>query len=94
MLHLLHLLNLLNLLRLLHWLRVATLVRVRVHEDVLQAVAVDRDELRGLPNATVKRKSNRYTFTPGGGVACTVDRGKKFDTVTNCFPPRVDSHVR
>ena len=94
MLHLLHLLNLLNLLRLLHWLRVATLVRVRVHEDVLQAVAIDRDELRGLSNATVKRKSNRYTFTPGGGVACTVDRGKKFDTVTNCFPPRVDSHVR
>ena len=94
MLHLLHLLNLLNLLRLLHWLRVATLVRVRVHEDVLQAVAVDRDELRSLSNATVKRKSNRYTFTPGGGVACTVDRGKKFDTVTNCFPPRVDSHVR
>ena len=47
-----------------------------------------------MPILQLNRTLRDYMFNPGGGVACSVDAGKKFDTDTNCLPLEFVSIVR
>lgn len=47
-----------------------------------------------LPILPLNQAKRGYMFNPGGGVACSVDVGKKFDTETNCLPLVFVSTVR